>query len=162
MIMAEVAQNETQEFWRPPVAQPESSTSSLAGACNRCGTEFMVGARFCHACGGSRSATASSAMEAGWTPSWEFLKAIEFQNIQQWLHLSTAALIAFLIGAGCVLAAISVGMFYSVQSLADFQAIQLWRIEWLLAAVAAFVAAILLKRDEPTESSLSPDAGTDC
>ena len=28
----------------------------------------------------------------------------------------------------------------------DWQAIQLWRIEWLLAAVAAFVAGCLLKK----------------
>jgi len=82
-------------------------------------------------------------------PSWEFLKILEFQSIQEWLRLSTASLVAFLIGLGCLLAAVLVGLVYSVQSIADFQAIQLWRIEWLLAAVAAFVAGILLKRDEP-------------
>lgn len=147
--MSEVAPNETQEFWRPPVAQPEASPPSLAGACTSCGSEFMVGARFCHVCGASRSPTASSATQPGWMPSWEFLKILEFQSIQEWLRLSTASLVAFLIGLGCLLAAVLVGLVYSVQSIADFQAIQLWRIEWLLAAVAAFVAGILLKRDEP-------------
>jgi hypothetical protein len=76
----------------------------------------------------------------------EFLRVLEFHRIKAWFALPTASLIAFLIGAGCVLSAIVVGLIYSVQSLADFQAIQLWRIEWLLAAVAAFVAGILLKR----------------
>ena len=47
---------------------------------------------------------------------------------------------------GFMLAAISVGLIYSVENLADFQAIQLWRIEWLLGAVVAFLAVILLKR----------------
>lgn len=149
--MSEVAHNETQEFWRPPVAQPEPSPASLAGACNSCGSEFMVGARFCHVCGASRSPNASSSTQHGWMPSWEFLKVLEFQSIKGWLHLSTASLVAFLMGLGCLLAAVLVGLVYSVQSIADFQAIQLWRVEWLLAAVAAFVAAILLRRDEPAE-----------
>jgi len=43
--------------------------------------------------------------------------------------------------------AISVGWVYSAQTLSDFQAIQLWRIEWLLGAAAAFLAGILLKRE---------------
>jgi uncharacterized Tic20 family protein len=57
-----------------------------------------------------------------------------------------ASLVAFLMGVGCLVAAITVGLIYSVQSFADFQAVQLWRMEWLLAAVAAFVAGLLLKR----------------
>lgn len=79
---------------------------------------------------------------------WGFLSVLEFHAIKAWFGLPTASLIAFLIGVGCVLAAIAVGVIYSVQTLADFQAIQLWRIEWLLAALAAFVAGILLKRTE--------------
>lgn len=82
--------------------------------------------------------------------SLRFLEALEFHNVKEWFGLSTASLAAFLIGMGCVLAAISVVFFYSVQTFADFQAIQLWRIEWLLAAVAAFVAGILLKRSGET------------
>ena len=38
------------------------------------------------------------------------------------------------------------GAIYSVQTLADFQAIQSWRMQWLLAALVAFVAGILLKQ----------------
>ncbi|MGA9898181.1 MAG: hypothetical protein WBQ09_08775 [Terriglobales bacterium] len=70
---------------------------------------------------------------------------MEFQSIKDWLGLSLASLIAFFAGLGCILAAVAVGLIYSVQSLADFQAIQLWRLEWLLAALVAFVAGILLK-----------------
>jgi cytosine/uracil/thiamine/allantoin permease len=54
-------------------------------------------------------------------------------------------MIAFLVGLGCILAATLVGTLYTVETTLDFQAIQLWRIEWLAGAVAAFVAGILLK-----------------
>ena len=35
--------------------------------------------------------------------------------------------------------------------LAEFQAVQMWRIEWLLAATASFVAGILLKKPSDSE-----------
>ena len=50
-----------------------------------------------------------------------------------------------------VLAAVAVGLIYSVQNLADFQAIQSWRLQWLLAALVAFVAGILLKKPSRRE-----------
>jgi hypothetical protein len=37
-------------------------------------------------------------------------------------------------------------VFFSARTLVDWQAIQLWRIEWLLAAIAAFVVGLLLKK----------------
>ena len=61
-----------------------------------------------------------------------------------------AALIAFIIGLGCVAGAVGVSLFYRASNLAEFQAIQMWRIEWLLAATASFVAGILLKK--PSDS----------
>ncbi|MGA8153209.1 MAG: hypothetical protein WB952_19815 [Terriglobales bacterium] len=146
--MSEVMPNTPREFWSPPVAQPDAAAPPLAGACEDCGSEFMVGARFCHVCGTSRQIEVSP--ERGWDRVWALLRILEFHAIKAWFGLPTGSLVAFLIGLGCVLAAISVGMIYSVQTLADFQAIQLWRIEWLLAAVAAFVAGILLKRTEST------------
>lgn len=144
--MSEVIHNTPQEFWRPPVAQPETALPAMVEVCDGCETEFMVGAKFCHVCGASRRARVSSSEESIWTRSLEFLKVLEFHRVKEWLGLSTAALVAFCTGLGCVLAAIAVGIIYSVQSLADFQAIQLWRIEWLLGALVAFVAGILLKK----------------
>ena len=58
--MAEVAQESTQEFWRPPVAViadevvVRESVSAMAEACRRCGSEFLLGSHFCHTCGGKR------------------------------------------------------------------------------------------------------------
>jgi len=114
----------------------------------------MVGARFCHVCGASRKEVVSRSAQplgAHYADLLKVLRALEFHRVKEWLGLPMAALVSFLIGVGCVLAAIAVGIIYSVENLADFQAIQLWRIEWLLAAVAAFLAGILLKRAESPE-----------
>ena len=46
----------------------------------------------------------------------------------------------------CLLGASAVGVIFSARTVLDWQAVQLWRIEWLLAAVAAFVAGCLLKK----------------
>ena len=148
--MSEVMHNAPEEFWSPPVAPADGvPASTLAGACEDCGSEFMVGARFCHVCGSPRQVVVAT--ERGWSRIWSLLRALEFHAVKAWFGLPTASLIAFLIGVGCVLGAIAVGMIYSVQTLADFQAIQLWRIEWLLAALVSFVAGILLKRTESSE-----------
>ena len=143
--MSEVLHNEPQEFWRPPVVSSDAPSPALARACAGCGTEFMVGSRFCHVCGMARPENGSATATHNWLQSLEFLRALEFHRIKDWFALPTASLISFLVGLGCVLAAITVGIIYSVQNLADFEAIQLWRIEWLLAALAAFVAGILLR-----------------
>jgi MFS family permease len=144
--MSEVIDNAPQEFWRPPVAPAESVVSTMVEACDRCETEFMVGARFCYGCGAERQARAASTTAHFWARALRLLRVLEFQNVKEWLGLSMASLIAFFAGLGCLLAAITVGAIYSVQNLADFQAIQSWRIQWLLAALAAFVAGILLKQ----------------
>jgi len=82
--------------------------------------------------------------------SWA--RYLEFHNIKEGLGLSTASLVAFMIGLGCLLfGAVVVGMIYSVQTLAEFQAVQLYRIQWLLGSVAAFVAGILLKKNLETK-----------
>jgi hypothetical protein len=95
---------------------------------------------------GVRSASASVA--AAWHklsfPNW--VRYLHFHEIKRWIGLPTAPLIAFIIGLGCVAGAIGVSLFYRASNLAEFQAIQMWRIEWLLAATASFVAGILLKK----------------
>jgi hypothetical protein len=185
--MAPVAQDTHQEFWRSPTvlgpltetalpaASFPSETMEMAEACSECGTEFMIGARFCHTCGRRRPVLASDTEDAAvvaglWTrgitwslaharsgsaalasawhkisfPDW--MQYLHFHEIKRWIGLPTASLIAFMIGLGCVLGVIGVSLFYRASNLAEFQAIQMWRIEWLLAATASFVAGILLKR----------------
>jgi hypothetical protein len=79
-------------------------------------------------------------MDLGWT------RYLEVQNIKAILGLSTASFTAFLVGIACLFAALMVGMIYNVQNFGDFQAVQFWRMQWLLGAVAAFVAGILFKQ----------------
>jgi hypothetical protein len=161
---------------QPAVEAPlPAAAQEIPKACAACATEFMVGARFCHTCGLRRPTTVPSIAITGsdlavmtrvrahsvawvavgtrWTadfwrrisfPGW--LHYLHFHEIKRWVGLPTAALIAFIIGLGCVAGAIGVSLFYKASNLAEFQAIQTWRIEWLLAATASFVAGILLKK----------------
>jgi hypothetical protein len=77
-------------------------------------------------------------------PGW--LRYLHFHEIKRLVGLPTAALVALMIGLGCLAGAVGVGVFYRASNLAEFQAIQMWRIEWLLAATASFAAGILLKK----------------
>jgi hypothetical protein len=173
--------NAHQDFWSSPAmpeaaaaAHPAASLQ-MADACAGCSTEFMIGAHFCHACGQRRPATlsrtnattsaalwprtlamarsASSSAVTTWRkvslPRW--IRYLHFHEIQRWVGLPTASLIAFMIGLGCVAGAIGVSLVYNASNLAEFQAIQMWRIEWLLAATASFVAGILLKKSNDSD-----------
>ena len=135
--MSDLVHDAQQEFWRPPVNQ--SVVSGMAEACRRCGTEFMVGAAFCHICGMGRH-RAHSSPAVNWIRHFDVLRTLEFSNIKRWFGLprrSPCRIPAWRrILAGCR----SVGFVNS-----DFEAIQLWRIQWLMAACAAFLAGILLK-----------------
>lgn len=174
--MAEVVPGTEQEFWRPPTHRVEHEISLpvvqsiMAETCPRCGTEFLLGSRFCHSCGGRRpeavnSSTRSDAAAiaglwergvhsvqsaiAGFSwnkikfPGW--MRHLHFHEIKNALELSTGSLIAFVIGLACVAGALLVGLL-TAKTLVDWQAIQFYRAEWLLAATAAFVAGILLKK----------------
>jgi hypothetical protein len=181
--MSDVIQNTGQEFWRSPtVLEPLVETAApapllhAAESCADCGSEFMIGARFCHTCGLRRPKPADAASDArivaglstrsiarlregvasasiAWHkisfPSW--LQYLHFHEIQRWVGLPIAPLIAFIIGLGCVAGAVGVSLFYRASNLAEFQAIQMWRVEWLLGATASFVAGILLKK--PSDSN---------
>ena len=145
---------------------------TMAEVCPRCGTEFLLGSVFCHSCGSrrpdsiSRVAAADSAGLAGlWeqgnarlsslcselATAWReiefpfWLRYLHFHEIKGWIGLSTASLIAFVIGIGCVAGALLVGLL-TARNFVDWQAIQFYRAEWLLAATASFVAGILLKK----------------
>jgi hypothetical protein len=146
--MAGTAHNVPQEYWHPPASATAVSESKLSTGlvevCDRCETEFMVGARFCHACGAARPTALAPANRA--LRLWTWARHLEFNAIKERLGLPPASLIAFFIGLGCVLAAVIVGVVFSAQTVLDWQAVQIWRMQWLLAAAVAFVAGILLKK----------------
>jgi hypothetical protein len=137
--MADVVREAQQEFWRPPVVVADVARPAMAGVCDGCGSEFMVGSLFCHVCGTSRETLPTT------SPHWTLY--LEFHNIKRALGLSTASLVAFVVGIAClIMAGIAVGMIYNVQTFNDFQAVQLYRMQWLLGAIAAFAAGLLLKK----------------
>jgi len=177
--MSEVVQETSHEFWRPPSpVVPDDlvireTIPTMAEACSRCGTEFLLGSRFCHTCGNRRTEAInatpktdsavlvglweqalarvysrySAAAKFSWSqvefPSW--LRYLHFHEIKSWIGLSTASLVAFVIGIGCLAGALLVGLL-TARNFVDWQAIQFYRVEWLLAATASFVAGILLKK----------------
>ena len=150
--MSEVIHSAKHDFWRPPIVQEAvAAAPAFVEACDGCGAEFMVGARFCHGCGSVRQTQAHPLSQHNWMRYLQFLRALEFQNVQNWLGLPLPSMIAFVAGVGCLLVALFVGLVYSVQTFQDFQAIQFWRMQWILGAVAAFVAGILLKRTREPE-----------
>jgi len=136
--MAEVVNPVRHEFWRPPA--PELAVSQeRSKTCDECGTEFIIGSRYCHCCGASRATIAIA-------QTTEIPGFAEFIALGKRLGLTTPALVAFLLGAFCLVAALSVGVFFTARTALDWQAIQLWRIEWLLAGIAGFAAGLLLKK----------------
>jgi hypothetical protein len=45
-------------------------------------------------------------------------------------------------------AAVITGFLYTATTVLDWQAVQIWRIEWLLAALAIFAGGLLLKKSK--------------
>jgi hypothetical protein len=138
--MSEAVRNVDQEFWHPPVQADELSVPvrTQSESCFRCHTEYAVGARFCHVCGSGRQVVTDS--------TDRMTRYFDFQVIKVALGLSTASLVAFIIGLACVAGAIATGVMFSAATVLDWQAVQLWRMQWLLGSLVAFAAGILLKK----------------
>jgi hypothetical protein len=137
-FMAGVVNQAQNEFWTPAAAQIVA-TQVRSQTCEECQTEFIVGSRYCHCCGASR-------------PHLPVERVVEIPGLRELtslrirLGLTTPSLIAFLFGAFCLVGAVAVGILFTARTSLDWQAIQLWRIEWLLASIAGFVAGTLLKK----------------
>ena len=137
-----------QEYWRQPAVVTQErpvqearfrSAPTAEHTCQHCGTEFVIGSRYCHVCGSDRNPSSK-------VSNFAIKRALDFQHLQDATGLSAGSLIAFFIGAVCLLAAIVSGLMYKPTTLVDWQAIQTWRIEWMLAAVASFCGGMQLKK----------------
>lgn len=143
--MADVARNldprkvEQEQYWSPAIDRRMATPATEL--CPRCGTEFIIGSRYCYVCGSDRDLPGVAASKN--TP-WK--RWLNLRQVQSQLGLGLAALIAFGIGCLSILAAGLVGVMYTATTMIDWQAVQMWRTEWLLTAIAAFVAGILLKK----------------
>jgi hypothetical protein len=139
--MANTADNlhEHGEFWRPPLEnRAETLPAVTSESCTRCGSEFVTGSRFCHVCGAVREGQVGSRR-------FQWLRFLDIHRMQERLGLSLASVVALIVGVICTLAAVGTGLIFTATTVLDWQAVQIWRIEWLLAAVVAFLAGILLR-----------------
>lgn len=140
--MAQLAGNyeERQEFWKPavPLRQETLQKKATGQVCDECGADFLTGARFCHVCGAERKTQVSQKTGVRtWLP---------LTTMREALGQTAASLIALVLGVACIIAAVVTGLMYTANTILDWQAVQIWRIEWLLAALAMFAAGILLKK----------------
>jgi len=135
-----------QEFWRP--AQEQLHTPLAAGpTCAHCGADYVLGSRFCHVCGAGRDENTNQ------RPFAFMEKLAGVARLPEALNLSAASTVLFAIAAFCAVAAIAVGFIYTAETLVDWQAVQVWRIEWMLASLIGLLAALLLKNSGRTDRS---------
>ena len=71
---------------------------------------------------------------------------MSFETIRRKLELSLGSLLFLILGLACMIGAVITSVIYKTESLVDWQAMQVWRIEWLLGAAAALLVGILLKK----------------
>ena len=143
--MPEGARGVSQDFWRPAQA-PRVGIESVfpAECCVNCGTEFAIGARFCHACGANRQPLPLARPRlSGWADPGRLLLGLA--TLREKLGLTLPSFVLLLLAAACALGAVFVGVFYRVTTLLEWQAVQMWRLEWMLGAIAALLAALLLR-----------------
>lgn len=127
-----------QEFWRPAQEQLHATPASTP-MCAKCGADYVIGSRFCHVCGAGRDERVRDRSTA-------FVEKLAMiAQLPELLKLSVASTVLFALGVFCAIASVAVGFIYSAQTLVDWQAVQIWRIEWMLGSLIAFVAALLVK-----------------
>jgi hypothetical protein len=140
--MAQAIRDTSQEYWRPGDPAVAHVVQAPRVMCPNCDAELVIGARFCHTCGGGRAPTP---VVARWPTKLADFMAIE--TIRRKLDLSLGSLVFLILGLACMTGAVVTSLIYKTKTLLDWQAVQVWRIEWLLGAAAALLAGILLKKN---------------
>jgi hypothetical protein len=141
--MPEAAREVSQEYWRPAnVDHAERIIKPLTteSLCPHCETEYSLEARFCHVCGEPRDRRPTLPLQT------DIAHLLDMEVIRQRLGLSVASLVFLIIGLACFAGALLTGFVYRASTVLDWQAVQTWRIQWLLASIAAMLAGILLKK----------------
>ena len=140
--MASAAKSTSQEYWRPANPDVARVIPSLRGICWHCGMDYTPGARYCHSCGGAREGSKVDVLP----DTKERQQPEDLSGIFQQLGLSVPCVLCLAVALAFALAAALTGVIYREDTLVDWQAVQVWRIEWLLAAAVALLAGILLKK----------------
>jgi len=141
-----VGNSSREEYWRSPNPEIMRLVTPLTPTrpCWNCGADYSPGAHFCHLCGSEREKRLTITDRSKTSAD-----AAQSTNILDQLGLTLASLVFFLLGLGCMIAALLTGFIYKADTLVDWQAVQIWRVEWLLAACAGMLAGILLKKHRP-------------
>ena len=139
--MQEVVGDSKQDYWRPAKGSLHIAKAVLPESlCQRCGAELALGGRFCHVCGIDRDEPTNTDSDS------QIFELFSLTRLSERIGINRASLVCFFIGFVCLVAAALTGKFQPADTLVDWQAVQTWRIEWLLAAVGTFLAGILLKK----------------
>lgn len=141
--MASAAKGTSQEYWRPANPDVARVIPSLRGICWHCGMDYTPGARYCHSCGVARADSNVAAMP----PTKEREPRSEVSGILRQFGLSVPCVVCLVAALVFGLAAVLTGVVYREDTLVDWQAVQTWRIEWLLGAAVVLLAGILLKKN---------------
>jgi hypothetical protein len=141
--MPQSAPSTSQEYWRPadPATARIARPILAEGSCPDCGAEYSPGARFCHICGNERNRRPAVA-----PAPMTFADFCDVAMIRRRFGLSVPCVVLFILGIVCLVIASGIGILYKPETLVQWQAMQFWRVEWLLGAVAAMLAGILLKK----------------
>ena len=120
--------SESSQYLSSP--QRESAVTS----CKKCGIELKLGAEFCHVCGrwvfGSNLSRVSRALQEVLTQT-----GVEIPVL---CCMITAAIFAVI--------SLFVGIRIDPRTIAEWQVVQYWRIEWLLGAIVMLLFGVLLKK----------------
>jgi len=145
--MAEFSRDSSEGYWRPASAAGASfdrhglqTADTPTQFCTICAAPYSLGARFCSQCGLNREAVPHKA-------KWNLLSEwVDLDGIRERTGLSAISLVLAVLACICMLATIMTGLLYNTATLAEWQAVQTWRIEWLLASVASLLGALLFKK----------------
>ncbi len=138
--MTDGVHNVHQDYWLPLNASKTPADPARQETPCSCGTAFLPGARYCHSCGRERRSTAQRRVQPG-VASW-----LNVERIRDLTGLSNLMLALAIVGAICALGALMIGWLQPTDTIEEWQAVQLWRIQWLLGAAVSFLAVIALKR----------------
>lgn len=137
--MSQVTQTVSQEYWRPSnSAAARLLKAPMGEPCPSCGVDYYPAAQFCHCCGHEREQQTR-------TQNLALADYFDLSVLRRRLGLSPICMLCLIAGAVCIAIAAMLGMLYKAQTSLEWQALQMWRIEWLWGAAGVLLAGILLK-----------------
>jgi len=138
--MSDMQKEIPHQYWKPVQLDDASPDAPAVYFCTNCGSRLADGAHFCHVCGNGRDSIAP-------TRALIWLGHIfDVRKLQLKSGLTPMSFALFVCGLGCAVGAILTGFLNKAATLVQWQAVQVWRMEWLLGTIAALLGAELFQR----------------